>query len=171
MLESARVLKAKGIAFVTYTMRCSAEFAKEAMAEQVGSPTDGTALRADCPTHGRRGHLTCLLSGRGRAQSLDNDEQINVRWAYDDPNPRAQAMRLRNDAQTVRPSPREPSDHPAPWHTHARVTPWFASAYRCSLRWNVAVTSSQQRRIPTHRRRSVHVATTTRRRRLGRASR
>lgn len=39
MLESARVLKAKGIAFVTYTMRCSAEFAKEAMAEQVGSPT------------------------------------------------------------------------------------------------------------------------------------
>ena len=39
VLESARVIKAKGIAFVTYTMRCSAEFAKEAMAEQVGSPT------------------------------------------------------------------------------------------------------------------------------------
>ncbi len=39
VLESARVLKAKGIAFVTYTMRCSAEFAKEAMAEQVGSLT------------------------------------------------------------------------------------------------------------------------------------
>ena len=39
MLESARVIKAKGIAFVTYTMRCSAEFAKEAMAEQVGSLT------------------------------------------------------------------------------------------------------------------------------------
>ena len=39
MLESARVIKAKGIAFVTYTMRCSAEFAKEAMAEQVGIPT------------------------------------------------------------------------------------------------------------------------------------
>ena len=29
-------------------------------------------------------------------QSLDHDEQINVRWAYDDPNPRAQAMRLRS---------------------------------------------------------------------------
>ena len=28
-------------------------------------------------------------------QSLDNDEQINVRWAYDDPNPRAQAATRR----------------------------------------------------------------------------
>ena len=46
MLESARVIKAKGIAFVTYTMRCSAEFAKEAMAEQVGSLTGWAALRA-----------------------------------------------------------------------------------------------------------------------------
>ena len=34
-------------------------------------------------------------------QSLDHDEQINVRWAYDDPNPRAQAMRLRNNAQIM----------------------------------------------------------------------
>jgi len=34
-------------------------------------------------------------------QSLDNDEQINVRWAYDDPNPRAEAMRLRNNAQRM----------------------------------------------------------------------
>ena len=66
-LESARVLKSKGVAFVTYRLRCSAEFAKEAMAEQ----------------------------------SLDHDEQINVRWAYDDPNPRAQAMRLRNSAQIM----------------------------------------------------------------------
>jgi hypothetical protein len=32
-------------------------------------------------------------------QALDHDEQINVRWAYDDPNPRAEAMRLRNNAQ------------------------------------------------------------------------
>ena len=34
-------------------------------------------------------------------QSLDHDEQINVRWAYDDPNPRAQAIRLRNNAQIM----------------------------------------------------------------------
>ena len=66
-MESARVLKAKGCAFVTYRLRCTAEFAKEAMAEQ----------------------------------SLDHDEQINVRWAYDDPNPKAQAMRLRNNAQLM----------------------------------------------------------------------
>jgi hypothetical protein len=32
---AVRVIKAKGIAFVTYKMRASAEFAKEAMAEQV----------------------------------------------------------------------------------------------------------------------------------------
>ena len=48
-------------------MRCTAEFAKEAMAEQ----------------------------------SLDNDEQVNIRWAYDDPNPRAQAARLRNNARLM----------------------------------------------------------------------
>jgi len=66
-IESVRVLKSKGCAFVTYKLRCTAEFAKEAMAEQ----------------------------------SLDHDEQINMRWAYDDPNPRAQAMRLRNNAQIM----------------------------------------------------------------------
>ena len=66
-LESVRVLKSRGCAFVTYKLRATAEFAKEAMAEQ----------------------------------GLDNDEQINVRWAYDDPNPRAQAMKLRNNAQMM----------------------------------------------------------------------
>jgi len=34
-------------------------------------------------------------------QALDSDEQINVRWAYDDPNPRAQAVKLRNAAQQM----------------------------------------------------------------------
>ena len=67
IIESVRVLKAKGCAFVTYRYRCTAEFAKEAMAEQ----------------------------------ALDHGEQINVRWAYDDPNPRAQAMHLRNAAQRM----------------------------------------------------------------------
>ena len=66
-IESVRVLKNKGCGFVTYRLRCTAEFAKEAMAEQ----------------------------------ALDNDDQINVRWAYDDPNPKAQAVRLRNSAQIM----------------------------------------------------------------------
>jgi hypothetical protein len=35
------------------------------------------------------------------AQALDNDEQINVRWAYDDPNPRAQAVQLRDNAKVM----------------------------------------------------------------------
>ena len=34
LLETVRVIKAKGIGFVTYKLRSSAEFAKEAMAEQ-----------------------------------------------------------------------------------------------------------------------------------------
>jgi RNA recognition motif-containing protein len=34
VLESVRVLKNKGAGFITYTLRSSAEFAKEAMAEQ-----------------------------------------------------------------------------------------------------------------------------------------
>ena len=67
VIESVRVLRLKGCGFVTYKLRCAAEFAKEAMADQ----------------------------------SLDNDEQLNVRWAYDDPNPRAQAARLRNNAQLM----------------------------------------------------------------------
>ena len=60
LIDSLRALKSKGCGFVTFRMRCTAEFAKEAMAEQ----------------------------------SLDNDEQVNIRWAYDDPNPREQAARL-----------------------------------------------------------------------------
>jgi hypothetical protein len=50
-------LPGKGVAFVTYSNRLNAEFAKEAMSDQ----------------------------------SLDNNEMINVRWATEDPNPRAQA--------------------------------------------------------------------------------
>jgi len=48
-----------GCAFIRYTHRFWAEFAKIAMAEQ----------------------------------SLDHGEQINVRWAYDDPNPKAQVRK------------------------------------------------------------------------------
>ena len=66
-IESVRVQRDLGCAFVTYAYRCTAEFAKEAMAEQ----------------------------------SLDHDEQINVRWARDDPNPRAETAKLRNNARTM----------------------------------------------------------------------
>merc|ERR1740130_876830 len=47
-------------------------------------------------------------------QTLDNDEQINCRWAYDDPNPRAQAVRLRNDAQTMLAAMEQRGDLDAP---------------------------------------------------------
>eukprot|EP00962_Isochrysis_galbana_P054900 scaffold26555_cov73-Isochrysis_galbana.AAC.2 len=63
-------------------------------------------------------------------QALDNDEQINVRWAYDDPNPRAEAMRLRNNAQArLPPEKKTKCDTPLkqaqarlpPSQTHPRV--------------------------------------------------
>lgn len=74
---------------------------------------------------------TPQLPAPSAAQALDHDEQINVRWAHDDPNPRAKAVRLRNDAQMLLaameargelepvleyPSelPPEPTDEPAP---------------------------------------------------------
>ncbi|CAG8761745.1 17009_t:CDS:2 [Racocetra persica] len=52
-----KILKDKGVAFVTYMSSLNAEFAKEAMSNQ----------------------------------SLDHNEVLNVRWATDDPNPRAKA--------------------------------------------------------------------------------
>ncbi|GBB89216.1 hypothetical protein RclHR1_01590021 [Rhizophagus clarus] len=54
-IEKIKILKDKGVAFVTYNNSLNAEFAKEAMSNQ----------------------------------SLDNNEVLNVRWATDDPNPRA----------------------------------------------------------------------------------
>jgi len=54
-LEECRVIDKKSIAFVRYTHRIYAEFAREAMME-------------NC---------------------LDGDEILNVRWAYEDPNPKA----------------------------------------------------------------------------------
>ncbi|CAJ0751097.1 21946_t:CDS:10 [Entrophospora sp. SA101] len=54
-IEKIKILKDKGVAFVTYKSPLNAEFAKEAMTNQ----------------------------------SLDHNEILNVRWATDDPNPRA----------------------------------------------------------------------------------
>ncbi|CAG8784983.1 6251_t:CDS:2, partial [Cetraspora pellucida] len=56
-IEKIKILKDKGVAFVTYMSSLNAEFAKEAMSNQ----------------------------------SLDHNEVLNVRWATDDPNPRAKA--------------------------------------------------------------------------------
>ncbi|CAG8449348.1 10377_t:CDS:10 [Ambispora leptoticha] len=54
-IEKIKILKDKGVAFVTYKSSLNAEFAKEAMSNQ----------------------------------SLDSNEVLNVRWATDDPNPKA----------------------------------------------------------------------------------
>ncbi|KAG9289191.1 hypothetical protein G9A89_022500 [Geosiphon pyriformis] len=56
-IEKVKILKDKGVAFVTYKSSLNAEFAKEAMSNQ----------------------------------SLDHNEVLNVRWATDDPNPKAKA--------------------------------------------------------------------------------
>ncbi|KAF9571489.1 Pre-mRNA-splicing factor [Mortierella alpina] len=67
-IERIKVLRDKGVAFVTYQSRLNAEFAKEAMANQ----------------------------------SLDHGEIVNIRWATEDPNPKAQAMNKRKAVDLAR---------------------------------------------------------------------
>ncbi|KAG0057772.1 Pre-mRNA-splicing factor [Gryganskiella cystojenkinii] len=67
-VERIKILKEKGVAFVTYQSRLNAEFAKEAMANQ----------------------------------SLDHGEIINIRWATEDPNPKAQATNKRKAVEMTR---------------------------------------------------------------------
>ncbi|KAF9392068.1 Pre-mRNA-splicing factor [Podila verticillata] len=67
-IERVKILREKGVAFVTYQSRLNAEFAKEAMA----------------------------------SQSLDHGEVINIRWATEDPNPKAQAMNKRKAVEMTR---------------------------------------------------------------------
>ncbi|KAF9586342.1 Pre-mRNA-splicing factor [Lunasporangiospora selenospora] len=67
-LERIKILKEKGVAFVTYQSRLNAEFAKEAMANQ----------------------------------SLDHGEIINIRWATEDPNPKAQSINKRKAVEMTR---------------------------------------------------------------------
>ncbi|CAO3563722.1 unnamed protein product [Mortierella alpina] len=67
-IERIKVLREKGVAFVTYQSRLNAEFAKEAMANQ----------------------------------SLDHGEIVNIRWATEDPNPKAQAMNKRKAVDMAR---------------------------------------------------------------------
>ncbi|ETP38326.1 hypothetical protein F442_14024 [Phytophthora nicotianae P10297] len=66
-VENINVINRKSICFVRYRHRTSAEFAKEAMANQ----------------------------------SLQSDEVLNVRWAFDDPNPVAKQAAERSDRDAI----------------------------------------------------------------------
>ncbi|KAF1792971.1 Torus domain [Phytophthora cactorum] len=66
-VENINVIHRKSICFVRYRHRTSAEFAKEAMANQ----------------------------------SLQSDEVLNVRWAFDDPNPVAKQAGERSDRDAI----------------------------------------------------------------------
>ncbi|KAG0218362.1 Pre-mRNA-splicing factor [Mortierella sp. NVP41] len=67
-LARIKVLRDKGVGFVTYQNRLNAEFAKEAMANQ----------------------------------SLDHGEIVNIRWATEDPNPKAQEINKRKAVEMTR---------------------------------------------------------------------
>ncbi|RKP02098.1 hypothetical protein CXG81DRAFT_25254 [Caulochytrium protostelioides] len=69
-IETVRVLADKDVAFVRYRHRCHAEIAKEAMHGQALVPL-----------------------GPGGRQRRDGDV-LNVRWATEDPNPRARAFEM-----------------------------------------------------------------------------
>ncbi|KAJ3031497.1 UNVERIFIED_CONTAM: Pre-mRNA-splicing factor [Siphonaria sp. JEL0065] len=66
-IEYLRLLKGKGVAFIRYKSRLSAEFAKEAM----------------------------------HCQSMDQNEILNVRWATEDPNPKAALITKRKAEEKV----------------------------------------------------------------------
>ncbi|KAJ3264162.1 Pre-mRNA-splicing factor [Chytriomyces hyalinus] len=66
-IEYLRLLKGKGVAFIRFKSRVSAEFAKEAM----------------------------------HCQSLDNNEILNVRWATEDPNPKAALINKKKAEEKV----------------------------------------------------------------------
>ncbi|KAI9028635.1 hypothetical protein DFJ74DRAFT_603650, partial [Hyaloraphidium curvatum] len=66
-LESVRVLTGKAVAFIRYKSRLNAEFAREAMVGQT-------------------------LDGKSKGKEI-----LNVRWANEDPNPRAQEMAKQNE--------------------------------------------------------------------------
>ncbi|KAJ3065917.1 Pre-mRNA-splicing factor [Podochytrium sp. JEL0797] len=66
-IEYLRLLKGKGVAFIRYKSRISAEFAKEAM----------------------------------HCQSMDSNEILNIRWATEDPNPKAVILNKRKAEEKV----------------------------------------------------------------------
>ena len=76
-IGSVRLAPAKGCAFVRFAHRASAEFAKEAMANQSLGGTGGTG------------------GGPARAGESRPGARLVVKWASEDPNPRALALARR----------------------------------------------------------------------------
>mmetsp|Transcript_42177 Transcript_42177/g.70364 ORF Transcript_42177/g.70364 Transcript_42177/m.70364 type:complete len:394 (+) Transcript_42177:580-1761(+) len=82
-------LKQKGCCFVKYTLRASAEFAKEAMIGQtiaLSSPCSGATSAAVSSKPGAKRRRSKLSSASSSSQRTGI---LNIRWATDDPNPRA----------------------------------------------------------------------------------
>jgi len=81
-------LKQKGCCFVKYTLRASAEFAKEAMIGQtiaLSSPCSGATSAAVSSKPGAKRRRSKLSSASSSSQRTGI---LNIRWATDDPNPR-----------------------------------------------------------------------------------
>ncbi|CAN0251681.1 unnamed protein product, partial [Discosporangium mesarthrocarpum] len=115
-VASVRVVENKACAFVQYSLRASAEFAKEAMGNQslldnprlLGTSDGGGGSRSlglvDGSSGGRRGGTGggawARKTGGGRGGG-GGGAVLHVRWASEDPNPRAVDKALTRHAQSL----------------------------------------------------------------------
>ncbi|CAM9281482.1 unnamed protein product [Scytosiphon promiscuus] len=111
-ISSVRLVKNKSCAFVQYAYRANAEFAKEAMANQVLLTNEhiasnraaglGRLGKGAGPGPRRPPPLPPSMSGAGAAGARDDDGPVlHVRWAAEDPNPRAVIRAREGHAQTL----------------------------------------------------------------------
>ena len=84
-VESVNVINKKAIAFVRFRHRCTAEFAREAMHRQSlngpRAPESAVLKSAKLSAHAKAVQEAAL--------NVDDNSLLNIRWAYDDPNPAA----------------------------------------------------------------------------------
>ncbi|CAM9785432.1 unnamed protein product, partial [Choristocarpus tenellus] len=108
-ISSIRIIKNKSCGFVQYAFRANSEFAKEAMGNQY-LLRDGESNELCYREHSSKGgEQTCRGPRRsssgvprtGRGESVTGRRVLHVRWASEDPNPRAVQQVLSAHAQTL----------------------------------------------------------------------
>ncbi|CAM9242341.1 unnamed protein product, partial [Pylaiella littoralis] len=112
-ISSVRLVKNKSCAFVQYTYRANAEFAKEAMSnqallasEEIASSREAAAGQGRVgkpPGPGRPPSSSAGCGGGGGVGSAGGEDGpvLHVRWAAEDPNPRAVLRAREGHAQTL----------------------------------------------------------------------
>ncbi|CAM9582551.1 unnamed protein product [Ectocarpus sp. 12 AP-2014] len=107
-ISSVRLVKSKSCAFVQYAHRASAEFAKEAMsnqslltAEKLASNRAAGERRREKSTGPSRPPSSASSDNASGSGGGDDGPVLHVRWAAEDPNPRAAIQARAGHAQTL----------------------------------------------------------------------